>query len=147
MTTQKEYMQRYNAAAQSLGEPLVKRFATLVAAKNRTEALEAKVNKRSEDAQPKAKAKKTEKVAAKAVPTSAPAPIPAAPYGRGGRRRPSQTAKIKILVDKNPHRDGCKNHGRFKQLVEGGTVADHVAKGIIIGYLNYAERRNILRME
>lgn len=52
---------------------------------------------------------------------------------RGAARPPRQkvasTARVTLLVDKNPHKAGTDYHGYFEALRPGGTVDEYVARG------------------
>lgn len=74
------------------------------------------------------------------------APVRAKKANGGGRGRPGKfpdTAKIKVLVEENPHRAGSKDFAKFKAIKDGMTMGDARAKNVESGYLRYGIERGI----
>ena len=57
------------------------------------------------------------------------------------------SAKIKVLIDYNPHRADSKDFNKFKKITAKMTVANALEAGIDQGYLNYGVKRKILSIQ
>ena len=71
----------------------------------------------------------------------------AAPKGKG---RPSvlvPTAKIKLLVQESPYREGCKSDLAFKKYKDGMTVAKLLEKGVPKAYIAWDKQHGHIAVE
>ena len=71
------------------------------------------------------------------------------PIGRKGPRGPkgvAMDAKIKLLVDENPKREGSAAHGRFANYKDGMTVADALAAGLRTSDLKYDTAHEFIKI-
>lgn len=100
----------------------------------------------------KAAAPKVEKkVAATAAETSTKkskkAAAPAAEKKGESKGSKFRQSVIKVLVDKNPRREGTNAYGHFARIKDGMTVQDYVDAGGDLGYLSYDIRHEHVALE
>ncbi len=80
-------------------------------------------------------AKKTRKAAAKKTAKKATKKTAAKKGGSTGRTaKYSDDATVKVLVDKNPRREGTDAHAKFACIKNGDTVGNIVKRGAAKGF-------------